>query len=59
MPDDDDPFDFRETAAGLVQISYRGKVVTQLAGHPESMRKYFYRDLHSTLGSVREPSDGT
>jgi cytochrome c-type biogenesis protein len=36
----------------LVLTDANGKVVTKLAGYPESMRKYFYRDLHSALGSV-------
>ncbi len=31
-PLDSEPFDFRETKGGLVQISYLGKVVTSLTG---------------------------
>ncbi len=29
---EDAPFDYRETKSGLVQVSYRGKVVTTLTG---------------------------
>jgi thioredoxin-related protein len=43
----------------LVLTDRNGKVVTKLAGYPESMREGFYRVLHSILGSVPVPSDGT
>lgn len=43
----------------LVFTDVQGKLISRLAGYPESMRKYFYRDVHATLGSGPESADGS
>ena len=43
----------------MVLTDAEGKTVTQLAGYPERMRKYFYNDLGTTIGTTPEPGEDT